>query len=103
MHLCGVAVVGGPNSKEKPPSWSPLPIRSPLLSPIPLTLCPILPPFHALINNRRAVSDDEDDTVPTGQNDTAEQSVLSIVSNILGIPQTVNPNYRYYLRCHVIR
>ena len=74
------------------------------LSPIPLTLCPILPPFHALINNRRAVSDDEDDdTVPTGQNDTAEQSVLSIVSNILGIPQTVNQNYRYYLRCHVIR
>ena len=70
MHLCGVAVVGGPNSKEKPPSWS-------SLSAVPhtFTFCPIHPPFHALINNRRAVDDDKEDTVLARQNDTIQVEI----------------------------
>ena len=71
MHLCRVAVVGGPNSKEKPPSWS-----SPLSAiPHTFTFCPIHPPFHALINNRRAVDDDKEDTVLAGQNDNIQVEI----------------------------
>ena len=47
------------------------PLSPPYLQYSTSPFCPILPPFHALINNRRAVADDDDeDTVPTGQDDT---------------------------------
>ena len=66
--------MGGPNSKEEPPSWYPSPIALP-------TFCPIGPPFHALINNRHAVSeeDDEVDAVTAGQHNTDIHSSTTVI------------------------